>query len=122
MSEIENATNGSETIEKGFFGKLSNGDFGLAKTYWRYGVGVQFVVRIAAIFIIFILSSLPAGTLEFLLVIVSLAFTAYAIPLGMGIWRAANKYEGSKIWATLAKANVILGVFVLALNLLALFF
>jgi len=55
MSEIENATNGSETIEKGFFGKLSNGDFGLAKTYWRYGVGVQFVVRIAAIFIIFIL-------------------------------------------------------------------
>ena len=121
MSEIENATNGSETIEKGFFGKLSNGDFGLAKTYWRYGIGVQFVVRIATVFIIFI-PSLPAGTLEFLLVIVSLAFTAYAIPLGMGIWRAANKYEGSKIWATLAKANVILGVFVLALNLLALFF
>ena len=112
MSEIENATNGSETIEKGFFGKLSNGDFGLAKTYWRYGIGVQVVVRIATIFIPYF------G----LLVIVSLAHTAYAIPLFMGIWRAANKYEGSKIWATLAKANVILGVFVLALNLLSLFF
>ena len=77
--------------KKNFFGKLSNGDFGLAKTYWLYGVLVGFVVKIA----------IEPITSIALLTIVALTHSAYAIPLILGTWRAANKYEGLKIWAVL---------------------
>ncbi|MCS5551495.1 MAG: hypothetical protein NZ811_08275 [Gammaproteobacteria bacterium] len=107
MSELEIAANGS--TPKGFFGKLANGDFGLAKTYWVYGVLVGFVVSI----IINVITSIGG------LVILMLAYTAYEIPVIMGTWRAANKYQGSKIWAILAKIAVVLGVISLAVGLLA---
>jgi len=35
MSEIGSTSGG--TRQKGFFSKLVNGDFGLAKTYWLFG-------------------------------------------------------------------------------------
>jgi len=106
MPEHEIAANGS--TQKGFFGKLANGDFGLAKTYWVYGVLVGFVVSI----IINVITSIGG------LVILMLAYTAYEIPVIMGTWRAANKYQGSKIWAILAKIAVVLGVISLAVGLL----
>lgn len=53
------------------------------------------------------------------LVILMLAYTAYEIPVIMGVWRAANKYQGSKIWAILAKIAVVLGAIMLAVGLLA---
>jgi hypothetical protein len=105
MSENENVT----TTEKGFFGKLSNGDYGLAKTYWLYGVLVGFVVNI----------EMKPITSIGLLVIVMLAYTAYEIPVVMGTWRAANKYEGSKVWAVLAKIAVVLGAIMLVVGLIA---
>lgn len=109
MSENENVTNSVTTTEKGFFGKLSNGDFGLAKTYWLYGVLVGFVLNIA----------MKPITSIGLLVIVMLAYTAYEIPVIMGVWRAANKYEGSKFWAVLAKISVVLGTIMLVVGLIA---
>ena len=60
--------------KKNFFGKLSNGDFGLAKTYWLYGVLVGFVVKIA----------IEPITSIALLTIVALTHSAYAIPLILG--------------------------------------
>jgi hypothetical protein len=110
MSENENVTNSVATTEKGFFGNLSNGDFGLAKTYWLYGVLVGFVVNIAMT---------PITSIG-LLIIVMLAYTAYEIPVIMGTWRAAKKYEGSKIWAVLAKIAVVLGAISLSLGIVGL--
>ncbi len=107
MSEIETTAN--DSTEKGFFGKLANGDFGLAKTYWLYGVLVGFIVNIA----------MKPITSIGLLVIVMLAYTAYEIPVIMGTWRAANKYQGSKIWAVLAKIAVVLGAIMLVVGLIA---
>lgn len=109
MNENENVANDSETAEKGFFGKLSNGDFGLAKTYWLYGVLVGFIVNIA----------MKPITSIGLLVFVMLAYTAYEIPVIMGTWRAANKYEGSKIWVVLAKIAVVLGAIMLVIGLIS---
>jgi len=105
MSELENITN--ESPEKGFFSKLASGDFGLAKTYWVYGVLVGFAVNILTI---------PFRSLGalFIILIVTLA---YSVPWYMGIWRAANKYQGAKINAILAKIAVVLGVIVLAVGL-----
>lgn len=106
----ENEIGSGVTKEKGFFGKLSNGDFGLAKTYWQYGVLVGFVVNI----------STKAITSIGLLAMVMLVHFAYFIPLAMGTWRAANKYEGSKIWAVLAKIATILGMIMTFFALVAL--
>ncbi len=41
----ENETN-ENTTERGFFSKLSNGDFGLAKTFWLYNILVSVVANI----------------------------------------------------------------------------
>lgn len=101
MSEIETTAN--DSTEKGFLWKLANGDFGLAKTYWLYGVLVGFIVNIA----------IKPITSASLLVIVMLAYTLYEIPVVMGTWRAADKYQGSKIWALLAKVAVVLGAIML---------
>lgn len=110
MSELESTTSGS--TEKGFFGKLANGDFGLAKTYWLYWVVVGIVVNIIS----------NVVTSIGVLVILMLVYTAYAIPVIMGTWRAANKYQGSKIWAILAKIVIVLGTIILAVDFLAVIF
>jgi len=107
MSEIETIVN--DATEKGFFKKLANGDFGLAKTYWLYGVLFGFFVNIAMRLI----------TSIGLLVIVMLVYTAYEIPVIIGVWRAAKKYQGPKIWAELAKIAVVLGAIMLVVGVIA---
>ena len=105
----ENATNSVSTTAKSFLRKLSRGDFGLAKTYWIYGVIVGFILNIA----------MKPITSIGLLAVIMLVYTAYEILVLMGTWRAADKYEGSKIWAVLAKIAVILGAIMLAVGLIA---
>lgn len=90
-----------------FFVRLSKGEFGLAKTYWLYGVLVGFVVGLA----------LKPITSIGLMTIIMLFYTAYQVLVAMGVWRAANGYEGKKSWAVLAKIAVVLGVVGLGSNL-----
>ncbi|MBA5248681.1 MAG: hypothetical protein FE834_03980 [Gammaproteobacteria bacterium] len=97
MSENEINKN---TTERGFFGKLSNGDFGLAKTYWIYNVLVNVVANILVELIV---------SIE-LFVFVLVAMIAYSIPALIGLWKSASKYKGSKIWSVLAKIVTILGI------------
>lgn len=85
---------------KDFFGKLANGDFGLAKTYWLYGVLVVVVVSI-----ITSLSDIRSAAFE---TVFLLGVLVYAILVNMGVWRAANKYQGPKVWANLAKFFVFI--------------
>ncbi|MDY6930114.1 MAG: hypothetical protein SWN10_23955 [Pseudomonadota bacterium] len=97
MSEIGNASNGLES--KGFFSKLVNGDFGLAKTYWLYGFVVGIVINVLTR----IVPSLGA-----LAVILALAIP-YQVMVLLGVWRAADRYQGRKAWAILAKVAAVLG-------------
>jgi len=108
VSEEENLSN--LTPEKGFFSKLAAGDFGLAKTYWIYNVFVAFVAN----FLINIATSTG------LLLIIVLANTAYCIPAYTGLWRAATRYEGPKLWAILAKIVTIFGVILVVVGLMVL--
>ena len=87
---------------KGFFRKLMDGDFGLAKTYWFYGFLVGIIFGVVA--------QVVMSISPILYLLVLLIEIAYDIPLMIGIWRAANRYTGPKIWAILAKIAVILGV------------
>ncbi len=95
--------------QTGFFGKLTRGDFGLAKTYWLFGVLVGLVVNIISVGI--------GSSVAFTLLVV--AYTAYETPVLIGIWRASDKYQGPSVWAVLAKIAVVLGVLFLLFGLLA---
>ena len=99
----------SDIEEKPFFQKLANGDFGLAKTYWIYGVLVGVVANILSN----IITSING------LIIFMVLYTAYEIPVLMGIWRASDKYQGPSAWAVLAKIAVVLGAIMLVIGFLA---
>lgn len=87
--------------EKNFFIKLEMGEYGLAKTFWLYG----FVIRVLTTSI---LKLIPNKNVFIVAILLSLF---YDLLVMMGTWRAANQYQGLKIWALLAKALVILGIF-----------
>jgi hypothetical protein len=85
--------------EHGFFQKLSSGEFGLAKTYWLYGVVVGFVLSLG----IQTITSIGIYTLA------TLIYAPYQTLVLLGTWRASQKYEGWKGWAALANFSVVLG-------------
>jgi len=107
---------GNETTKRGFFKKLSNGDFGLAKTFWLYGVLVGLILD--SIVIITISADDEPIVMSSISLVFILLFIIYEIPVFMGIWRTGNRYEGSKIWVTLAKIAVVAGIIWLLLNLI----
>ena len=105
MSEVETKNS------NGFFKKLFNGDFGLAKTYWVFGVLVGFAFQFA----LTLLESMGSPFIS--IIIFNVINVAYAIVLTVGTWRAATKYKGLKLWAILAKVAIILGAIVLIISL-----
>ena len=91
-----------------FFIQLINGDFGLAKTYWLFGVVVGLVVNLLS-------RSVPSLGV---LILLTLAYTAYEIVMLIGTWRAANRYRGPGVWILLAKVAVVFGAVLLAAGVL----
>ena len=87
------------------------GNLGLAMTYWVYGVlgGIVWGVGIAA------LKPDPEGGL---IKLVWLLFACYYFVVYVGIWQAANKFVGSKVWAILAKFAIIVVVLPVAIHFL----
>lgn len=82
-----------------FFSNLWSGREGLAKTYWIWGI-VACIPWGLALSIV-----KPGSTLAIVLL---LAFVVYCVIVHVGIWRAAIRYEGAKLWAILAKIAVII--------------
>ena len=88
----------------GFWTKLIQGHYGLAKTYWLFGIAGGVVILILTSAIAF-----ADGGIGMLLG-VGLAALAYFVIWAIGVWRAATLYQGRRLWAILAKVAVILGV------------
>jgi hypothetical protein len=91
-----------------YFTKLINGDFGLAKTYWLFGVVVGVVTQL----IIIAVPSRP------LFLILFFGFRIYEVPLLIGIWRASNKYIGNEFWSGISKFAVVVAWVLLVYELL----
>ena len=110
LADGESGNGGAEIEQtrKGFFSALSNGDFGLAKTYWLYGVVVGFIANIVAGLI-----TNTKGLVVFLLL-----YSAYQILVLVGVWRASDKYQGPSVWTVLAKIMVIAGAVMLVAGFL----
>jgi hypothetical protein len=83
--------------------KLMDGDYGLAKTYWLFGVIGN---------LLFLIPSVYANNTESegLWVITNIGNSVYLLIVIIGMWRASNKYLGPQIWAILAKLFSIFGV------------
>lgn len=105
-----NFTTDIENAVSNFIANLWKGDFGLAMTYWVYGVlgGIVWAVGILT------LNAERESDLE--KVIFFLMGTYYFI-IYVGIWQAANKFTGSKVWAVLAKFVVVIVVLPTAIRL-----
>lgn len=81
-----------------------NGDAGLAKTYWIYGIIAGFAWGL-----ILALVNFRPGSREIILFLN--CFGIYFFVVNVGIWRAANKYEGRRVWALLGKLAAALSMF-----------
>lgn len=111
MAKPEYIDISSDSSNRMFFAKLANGDFGLAKTYWFYGV----LVGIGFNIITNLITSLGGLCVLFILYIL------YEIPVMIGVWRAANKYQGPKFWAVCAKVATAFGVIILIFSIFTIF-
>ncbi len=80
------------------------GNFGLAKTYWLFGVLVGLLVG-------WVLNNFWLGILFW---IIAIPYLFYWIAVSIGVWNAATKYRGNPLWAILAQISVILGFVALA--------
>lgn len=81
-----------------FISKLIRGDYGLAKTYWLFGVLGNIILSAPLPFIA-----------EELILVLYLPLLSYSVVVLIAVWRAANRYRGPKYWATLAKIATVLG-------------
>lgn len=97
----------------GFFKKLYNGEYSLARTYWLYNVLVNVLVGI--------LDNVLTVTGDLILSLILLVFTVvYNFICLVGVWRAASKYTGFALWAILAKIVVVLNFILIALVIVGL--
>jgi len=96
-------TTETSNIQKNFFIKLKDGDFGLAKTYWLFGVLVSIIYRI------FLELALVANSIG-IIYAANIALIVYSYFHLFGLWNSADRYTGKKVWAFLAKVAVVLGV------------
>lgn len=94
------------TEYSGFTHKLSTGGYGLFKTYWLFNVLIGAICSV----IISLFESLEA------VAILTTLFYIYGFIVLLGTWNAANKYNGYKLWAILAKFSVIIGLIVMIVS------
>lgn len=102
----------SHSGERTHIKKLISGEYGLAKTYWLFGVVIGFLASV----LLQILGAVgaPGG----LLGIFGFVAISYNCAVLKGIWKAADQYRGPQLWAVLGKVAVVLG----ALQIVALIF
>jgi len=94
-----------------FLLKLKAGDYGLAKTYWLYGVIVNIAYRLIDLVV-----TKFSFELSIVLFFIMAIYTFFQI---FGLWNAASRYEGLKIWAVIAKVLAVLGAMLYFLGLFA---
>jgi hypothetical protein len=97
--------------EKNLLENLWEGNIGLAMAYWVYGVLGGIIWSIG----IFAINPAPDGNL---VKIIWFIFACYYFVVYVGVWKAANKFVGNKVWAILAKFAVIIVVLPAAIHFL----
>lgn len=102
MNESQSTTGQTSAKQPnaGLYEKFIHGEFGLAKTYWLFGVLPNFLVNIA-------LRTVASDDLAYW---IGATFLIYLCVLLVALWNAGRKYTGSKIWSVLAFLVVLSAV------------
>jgi hypothetical protein len=95
-----------ETVDPtlGRIANLYEGNYGLLKTYWLYGVLGGIVMGLVLGFTMGVAQSLVVTLLALA------GLWAYQILVSIAIWNAARKYLGSKLWSVLARVGAVIGL------------
>src|SRR5882762_7136680 len=102
MPHSDETTRPTSSAEKSFIAEVMAGDFGLANAYWWLGVFGGGLLSIPiAIFN-------EALGMPKLAAVLFLIYLFYIVPVIVGVWNAAGKYEGRKVWAITAR--IVAGV------------
>src|SRR5581483_2258480 len=84
--------------EPSFIARLWAGDLGLARTYWVYGWPPCLLFAK--------LTEFSAARHPLTAIALLIVGASYTIAIGIAIFRAADKYRGSRSWASLARVAV----------------
>jgi len=86
--------------------KLSNGEFGLAKTFWLFG----YIPMMLLTFISLSITNAGIATILRVLTVVLIVMVL------MGISNIAKKYEGKKVWIVLAQISMGINLIITVLS------
>jgi hypothetical protein len=92
--------------------RLWRGEIALWKTFWLFGAGGGgLVLGLPILGAMLALTDVPDDTTASIFVIALGFLLVYLVWVFVGIWRAANAYQGTPSWAVLAKIAVVAGTF-----------
>ena len=93
--------------QKKLFPKLIAGEYGLAKTFWVFGIIPDFIM----LPVIWVVENLLKHNrdIPLILTLILIAYLIYRPIVLIGTWRASTMYSGFKLWKYLSRAHVILG-------------
>lgn len=100
---------------------LWRGDIPLVKTYWLFGVVPGIIFNLTFTYIHYRGEIFASGSGALFVLGFFPVYLIYSGFICMAIWRSANKYQGMKRYAILAKASVIFGVMALIKAALGMF-
>lgn len=90
--------------------KLMSGGFGLARTYWLFGLLGYVVAWACADALGAVLRTHPPFWIGPVLALLCVVVFAYALAVCVGIWSAASAHTGPGAYAWLARVTSVLGV------------
>lgn len=104
--------------EGNFFIKFLNGKYGLAKTFWLFGVlpCILFNIITPITLILFDLLNNDKIT-AYIFLSLHFSLTIYLLITYIALWRASNNYSGRKIWSFLTKLFVCTGTLGALINI-----
>ena len=95
-------------------GKVWRGDLPLQETFWNWAFAGGLIVNLLSSVLFLML--MMAGQLV-LALIVGYGFSVpYNIIVTVGVWRAADRYDGERKWADMAKLATVAGMILLSVT------
>jgi hypothetical protein len=85
--------------------RLWRGEVGLARAFWEYAIAFGSLANLTTTGAAF--AAYLAGWPLVLAVVIFLLPLPYNVLTVVAVWRSADRYAGPPIWATLARAAVI---------------
>jgi hypothetical protein len=90
------------------FLRVWRGEVTLWKTYWLFGACGGILLGLPIFGALLALTDVPDNTTATFFIIAIGFLLLYGIWVFVGVWRAANNYQGKRAWAILAKVSIVI--------------